>query len=332
MINPDTVAAAARKPVFHRGELALQQRAGVLEKMAARSQVIRSAMPDQHREFFSQLPFLIVGSVDREQQPWASIVSGEPGFVSSPDAEHLQIHARALAADPLQQNLAAGAAIGLLGIEPHTRRRNRMNGRIEKLDADGWTMKVEQSFGNCPKYIQARRPSLIDSAAAAPRVHRASELDQAMQQLISSADTFFIATAFLQDGAANGDGDGNEEGGYGADVSHRGGKPGFVRIDDPTTLTVPDFVGNFYFNTIGNLAVHPRAGLLFIDFASGDLIYLAVTAELIWDGPEVATFAGAERLLRFHVEQAIRVEASLPLRWSAAEFSPALAPMGSWPA
>jgi len=328
MNHPES-AAAGGKSVFHRGELALQQRAGVLEKMAARSQVIRSAMPEQHREFFSQLPFLIVASVDRAQQPWASIVIGDPGFVSSPDAEHLQIHARALAADPLQETLADNAAIGLLGIEPHTRRRNRMNGRIEKLDADGWTMKVEQSFGNCPKYIQARRPSLVDSAGAdAPRVHRASELDHAMQQLISSADTFFIATAFLQDGSANG----GEEGGYGADVSHRGGKPGFVRIDDAKTLTVPDFVGNFYFNTIGNLLLHPRAGLLFIDYASGDLIYLAATAELIWDGPEVAAFAGAERLLRFRVEQAIRVEASLPLRWSAAEFSPALAPMGAWPA
>ncbi len=205
MNNPETAGASAGKAVFHRGERAVQQRAGVLEKMAARSQVIRAAMPDQHREFFNQLPFMIVGSVDRQQQPWASIVIGAPGFVSSPDAEHLRIHAHALAADPLQQTLAANAAIGLLGIEPHTRRRNRMNGRVEQLDAEGWTLKVEQSFGNCPKYIQARRPSAVDNAsAAAPRVHRASELDGAMQQLIGSADTFFIATAFLQDPSANG--------------------------------------------------------------------------------------------------------------------------------
>jgi uncharacterized protein len=334
MINPEIIGTAA-KSVFHSGEQAVQQRVGVLEKMAARSQVIRSAMPDQHREFFSQLPFMIVGSVDQQQQPWASIVIGAPGFVSSPDAEHLEIHAHPLAADPLQQTLASNGAIGLLGIEPHTRRRNRMNGRVEKLSADGWTLKVEQSFGNCPKYIQGRRPSLIDSIdAAAPLVHRTTELDADMQKLIGAADTFFIATAFPENkseavGEDKGEGEGTE---YGADVSHRGGKPGFVRIDDAKTLTVPDFVGNFFFNTIGNLVVHPRAGLLFIDFASGDLIYLAVAAELIWDGPEVAGFKGAERLLRFHVEQAIRVEASLPLRWSDAEFSPALAPMGSWPA
>jgi len=325
MSHPEIAAAGPDSTPFHRGERTAQQRAGVLEKMASRGQLLRSFMPDQHREFFQQLPFMIVGSIDREQQPWASIVTGAPGFVTSPDAEHLEMHPHVLAADPLQQTLADNAAIGLLGIEPHTRRRNRMNGKVEKLGAAGWTVKVDQSFGNCPKYIQARRPILVEGdAAAAPVVHRATRLDGAMQGLVAGADTFFIATAFMGKPADAS----NRQ--YGVDVSHRGGKPGFVRIDDEKTLTVPDFVGNSFFNTIGNLVEHPRAGLLFIDFASGDVLYLAASAELVWDGPEVAAFKGAERLLRFRVEQAIRVEASLPLRWSEAELSPALAPMGSW--
>lgn len=330
MSRPEMMAA--EDSAFHSGERAVQQRVGVLEKMASRSHVIRSFMPDQHREFFQQLPFLIVGSIDGQQQPWASIVIGAPGFVTSPDPEHLEIDAQVLPADPLQLNLADNATIGLLGIEPHTRRRNRMNGKVEKLNPAGWTVKVDQSFGNCPKYIQARRPGFIENAnATAPAVHRAQQLDAAMQALIAAADTFFIATAYSGnsvDEPATAPGSADRQ--HGVDVSHRGGKPGFVRIDDAMTLTVPDFVGNFFFNTIGNLVKHPRAGLLFIDFIRGDLLYLAVTAELIWDGPEVAAFKGAERLLRFHVEQAIRVEASLPLRWSEAEPSPALAPMGSW--
>ncbi|WP_246541923.1 pyridoxamine 5'-phosphate oxidase family protein [Collimonas antrihumi] len=327
--------SAAEDTAFHSGERAVQQRVGVLEKMAARSHVIRSFMPDQHREFFQQLPFLIVGSIDRQQQPWASIVIGAPGFVTSPDPEHLEIRTQVLPADPLQLNLADNATVGLLGIEPHTRRRNRMNGKVEKLNPAGWTVKVDQSFGNCPKYIQARQPGFIENANAAapvvPATYRAQQLDTAMQALIAAADTFFIATAYLGKSAdESATASGVAERQQGVDVSHRGGKPGFVRIDDARTLTVPDFVGNFFFNTIGNLVEHPRAGLLFIDFVSGDLLYLAVTAELIWDGAEVAAFKGAERLLRFHVEQAIRVEASLPLRWSEAELSPALAPMGSW--
>ncbi|AMP07969.1 pyridoxamine 5'-phosphate oxidase family protein [Collimonas arenae] len=316
---------AGEGDIFHRGERAAQQRAGVLEKMAARGSVaIRTYMPDQHREFFAQLPFIVVGSIDQQRQPWASVLVGQPGFVTSPDPEHLDIRAHTLSADPLSQALEPQATLGLLGIEPHTRRRNRMNGKVEKISGDGFTLKVDQSFGNCPKYIQARRPELIDTTdRPQPNVWRSHQLDAPMQHMIGRADTFFIATAFLSADGASGRK-------YGVDVSHRGGKPGFVRIDDARTLTVPDFVGNFFFNTIGNLIEHPRAGLLFIDYASGDLLYLAVDAELIWDGPAVAAFQGAQRLLRFHIRQAIRVEASLPLRWGESELSPALAGMGAW--
>jgi uncharacterized protein len=114
------------------------------------------------------------------------------------------------------------------------------------------------------------------------------------------------------------------------DVSHRGGKPGFVRIDDDQTLTVPDFSGNFYFNTFGNLELNPRAGLLFVDFAQGNLLYLTGTAQVIWEGAEISTYEGAERLFRFRLNQGYRVEGSLPLRWSTPEFSPFLEHTGSW--
>ena len=117
---------------------------------------------------------------------------------------------------------------------------------------------------------------------------------------------------------------------HGVDVSHRGGKRGFVRVDADGTLTVPDFVGNYFFNTIGNLQVNPRAGLLYIDFENGDLLYLAVEAQIIWDGPEVAAFEGAKRLLRFTVREMLRTEAALPLRWGAAAQSPFLDATGAW--
>jgi hypothetical protein len=141
--------------------------------------------------------------------------------------------------------------------------------------------------------------------------------------MIVAADTLFIATAYA--------GDSDQAGAAGGvDVSHRGGKPGFVRVDADGTLSMPDFVGNSFFNTLGNIAVNPRAGLLFIDFDSGDLLYLAVTAEIVWDGPEVKAFEGAQRLLRFKVRSMKRVEASLPLRWGPAELSPVLQATGAW--
>ena len=325
---------------FHRGERAVQDRVGVRDKMEARGRIaIRNAMPEQHREFFPQLPFVIVGSVDSDGQPRASVLAAEPGFITSPDPQHLVIRAHPLFGDPMHDTLHAGAAIGLLGIEPHTRRRNRMNGVVEQLDAGGFSLRVVQSFGNCPKYIQARQPLFVSDASnrQARQVHRGIGLDGAMRRLVGAADTLFIATSAAADSKSESDGratsfdDGDARVCQdGVDVSHRGGKPGFVRIDDDRTLTMPDFVGNFFFNTIGNLVLNPRAGLLFIDFATGDLLYLAVEAEIIWDGAEVRAFDGAQRLLRFHIKQASRVEASLPLRWGAAELSPVLAATGSW--
>jgi hypothetical protein len=93
---------------------------------------------------------------------------------------------------------------------------------------------------------------------------------------------------------------------------------------------VPDFTGNSYFNTIGNLLLQPRCGLLFIDFDSGDTLQVAATAQLIEDGEELASFRGALRLLRFEVREAILVRGALPLRWGQAQLSPVLEATGSW--
>lgn len=307
------------EPTFHAGERAVQARMGVQQRLAEIGpHVIRDFMPDQHRDFFLQLPFVILGTVDADGQPWASVLANPPGFIRSPDPQHLVVHARPLAGDPLNDTLTTGSAIGLLGIEPQTRRRNRMNGVLRDVSAAGFSVEVNQSFGNCPKYIHAREPVyLTDSAGAAPLVHESLKLDDAARRIISSADTFFIATAYAGDSTQAGRAGG-------VDVSHRGGKPGFVRVDDGGMLTVPDYVGNYFFNTLGNIAINPRAGLLFIDFDKGDLLYLAVTASMVWDGSALQQFEGAQRLLCLQVLSMRHVEASLPLRWGPAQLSPHL--------
>lgn len=310
---------------WHAGERAAQERVGVREMMEEiGARVLRPYMPEQHRTFFAQLPFLIVGSVDETGQPWASVLAQPPGFVTSPDPLHLRIAAAPLAGDPLAANLHVDAAVGLLGIEPHTRRRNRMNGVVERVEEEAFSVRVVQSFGNCPKYIQARAPVYVDDVPAhAGTQVRGSALDERAREMLRRADTLFIATAHpaaTPAGARS----------HGVDVSHRGGQPGFIRVDDDGTLTVPDFAGNQFFNTIGNLGVNPRAGLLVMDFENGDLLYLAVEGSVIWDGPEVEGFTGALRLLRFRVREMLRLEAALPLRWGAAAQSPFLGATGTW--
>ena len=310
-------------PVFHEGECLMQARVGVRDRMAAvGAQVIRPFMTEQHQAFFAQLPFVIVGSVDAEGQPWASILAHPPGFIGSPDARHLLIRARPAAADPLHEALITGASIALLGIEQPTRRRNRMNGIVERIDDDGLLVGVQQSFGNCPKYIQARQADYVNRQGTGT-VHAAPALNELTRPIIARADTLFIATAHpgASDGATRA---------HGVDVSHRGGKPGFVRADSDDTLTLPDFAGNRFFNTLGNILLNPRAGLLFIDFESGNVLYIAADAEIVFDGPELDAFAGAERLLRLRIRHVRHVVASLPLRWRGeVETSPFLANTGS---
>ncbi len=308
---------------FHAGEQALQARVGVQAQMAQIGpRVMRDHMPDQHREFFGLLPFVVVGSMDTQGQPWASVLAGAPGFMHAPDPTHLHIHAQPLPHDPLQRTLHEGAALGLLGMQPHTRRRNRMNGTAHLQDG-ALVVEVGQSFGNCPKYIQAREPSWTPDASATQVIHQGAALDEAARDMIRTADTFFIATAHPQAAAAT-------EARHGVDVSHRGGAPGFVKVEGHR-LTVPDFVGNQFFNTLGNIAVHPLAGLLFMDFERGDRLYLAARASVVWDGAELASFAGAQRLLRMEVTQVVHVQGGLPLRWGPAERSPHLAGTGYWP-
>jgi uncharacterized protein len=308
---------------FHAGELAIQARLGTQHRTDKQGRrVIREFLPDQHRQFFAQLPYVIVGTVDAIGHPWASILVGNPGFLSSFSDRTLQVAAQPLFGDPLSTNLAEGADIGLLGVELLTRRRNRINGAIATIHDNGFTVQVRQSFGNCPQYIQARQSELQKFDPATPKpIYRVEHFGAAERTLITAADTFFIATAYQFK---------SEDPASGVDVSHRGGKPGFVKIDDDATLTIPDFAGNNHFNTFGNLELNPQAGLLFIDFQQGDLLYLTGTAEVIWESDEIRLYAGAERLLRFHLHKGYRVEGSLPLRWSAPEFSPFLEPLGSW--
>jgi predicted pyridoxine 5'-phosphate oxidase superfamily flavin-nucleotide-binding protein len=302
---------------FHHGERAVQRRLGLHDKMEAIGRrVLRNFMPDQHREFFAALPFLVLGTVDDAGWPSASIVAGMPGFISTPDATTLRVRAWPPAGDAAAANLRPGAEVGIVGIDFATRRRNRANGVVKSVDENGFDVGVTQSFGNCPKYIQARDWRAATNDELGPlRIEEGQALGAAERSLIAEADTFFIVSALSR----------GEEPAHGVDASHRGGLPGFVRGDDGRTLTVPDFSGNFYFNTLGNLLLNPRCGLLFIDFATGVTLQVAAEAEIVWDGPEVAAVAGAQRLVRFHVAGWRRTENAVPLRWRFRGYSPFLA-------
>jgi predicted pyridoxine 5'-phosphate oxidase superfamily flavin-nucleotide-binding protein len=283
---------------WHTGEREMQARLGMAERMAEIGPLlIRGLMPEQHRAFFAQLPFMLIGSVDEHGDAWASAVAGAPGFVRSPDPRTLTI-----SLDPTAlPGLAPGRAVGLLGIEPHTRRRNRMNGTITSLSNGELTIAVEQSFGNCPKYIHPRELVPRPLGPVSPIV-RFDGLDAAARAQILAADTLFV-TSYMDDGTARQ-----------VDISHRGGPAGFVRIDDTDSLTIPDYAGNRFFNTLGNICVQPRVGLLFIDFVSGDLLQLVGVAQVLAEA-EGQTSGRAERAWTLRPQHGVRRPAAFGLRW-----------------
>ncbi len=310
---------------FHSGEKRLQTRAGKRDEMEQFGRrAIRSFMPDQHRDFYAQLPFMVVGSVDHTGWPWASIVCGEPGFVSSTDAKSLTLATQTLSGDPLANALKPGAPLGLLGIEMSTRRRNRVNAHVTHTTHGEFSLAVDQAFGNCPQYIQRRTVDFVrdpDVLTQTPVVAESNTLDRAASAMIEAADTFFVSSYIHAHSRPQVEG---------VDVSHRGGKPGFVKIDG-NSLTVPDFPGNYHFNTLGNFLVNPKAGLVFLDFETGDVLQLTGTVEILSeDDAQIKAFAGAERGWRFTLHRAVRHSTALPFRSTLEEFSPNTLITGDW--
>lgn len=311
---------------FHPGERAVQERIGVRDRAEAIGRrVIRDHLPEQHRAFYAQLPFVVLGAVDDQGWPWATLLAGNPGFTQSPDPRSLSLDTFLPPDDPAMAALRKGAPVGGLGIELPTRRRNRFSATVEDRGPTRLSLTIDQAFGNCPQYIQTRdlTSTRDPSQPHAERPGRITAFDAATAALIAAADTFFVAST------AGDTVDDSRTGGV--DVSHRGGRPGFVRVDDGKTLTVPDFAGNKHFNTLGNFLNEPRAGLVFVDFETGALVQLTGTVEIIWDDPEVDAFSGAERLWRFTLDHGLVRPEALPFRFAFGAFSPKSLQIGAWP-
>jgi uncharacterized protein len=241
--------------------------------------------------------------------------------MSSANEHLLTIEAWPDPGDPLGSCIRDGAPIGALGIELPTRRRNRLNGHVEDcIIGEGFSIRVQQSFGNCPKYIQARNErQRLDSRPVLKR-RVAPNLGDDEVGFVAEADTFFIASRSAQLDRL--------ESSQGLDVSHRGGLPGFVRVVSPNELCFPDFSGNLLFNTLGNLETDPPAGLLFIDFQSGRMLHINGNARICWDIPEESRSAGIERRIFLNIQSVVNRDHAFPHLFDFVSYSPHLGAEG----
>ncbi|MFF5424683.1 MULTISPECIES: pyridoxamine 5'-phosphate oxidase family protein [unclassified Streptomyces] len=281
---------------YHHGSLAVQERLGVRQLA---EHVGRSLLPTLRpvaAAFLEAQPLLVVGVGDDRGRVGAHLLTGAPGFVRATGPRTVSV-AAPLPGGPLADP-AAGTPVGTLALDPRTRRRMRLNG-LARPGAHGFTIEAEEVFSNCPKYLQKRE--LYDSGPAGPPgpVRHGEALTPGQARRIRAADTFFIATTAPD----------------GVDASHRGGNPGFVRVDGARDLSWRDYPGNAMFLTLGNLETDDRAGILFPDWETGTTLQLS--------GHARTEYGQDERIVRFRIDSVVETPAAGPLRWSAPEFSPA---------
>ena len=291
-------------PIWHQGELAVQQRAGTDKLMSEiGGKFIREFMPQQHRDFFEALSMIFIGYVDDFSDITASVFFGEQGFIESPTETELIINTQVGLNNFMKDGFVLGDRIGLLGIEFNSKRRNRLNGVITDINQKSIKIKVLQSFGNCPKYIQdktlATNPHYGNFSTSSDLKLNDNDLN-----VINNADTFFIASGFN---------DGQQLNNRGADISHRGGEVGFVTINSTGQLMIEDYRGNGFFNTLGNLVKNPTANLLFFDWKKGHALQITVSSKIHWSDDDSI---GDKHNIQYETlsnEGAVSVEKSTPV-------------------
>jgi predicted pyridoxine 5'-phosphate oxidase superfamily flavin-nucleotide-binding protein len=178
----------------------------------------------------------------------------------------------------------------MLGIDLGTRRRNRLNGVLAQVGEAGFAVDVAQSFGNCPRYIHVRSLVPVDRTPG-PATTFGADVPARARELLAAATTLFVASA---------SGAGAHGAAAGLDISHRGGPAGFARLDGDV-LSVPDYAGNRYFNTIGNFVAEPRAAIALADVATGDVLQLQGVVDVDWTAAEPDRVPPVERVWRFRI-------------------------------
>jgi uncharacterized protein len=290
---------------WHRGERAVQERTAEAHLADRVAGGIRHDLPDVAAQFLAGMTQMIAAGVDRADSLHVSVLAGSPGFVEVLRPDLVRVGATPTSDDPLAGAVRQGAPVGLLALDPTTRTRVRLNGRVVTGEM-GLTVQLDEVFANCPKYIRPRAPAAAAMPAGPIEPRRSTGLTPAQIGRLQRADTFFVGTT---------------DGGVGVDASHRGGPPGFVVVVDANHLTFPDYRGNSMYRTLGNLEVDDRVGLFVLDWETGAGLHLSGTAAVVFEpcAADLARLPGARRLIDVEIGSVIERPAASSVVWRDAD-------------
>ncbi|TCD70786.1 hypothetical protein EIP91_001817 [Steccherinum ochraceum] len=283
---------------WHPGEHVIQEKLGVHDAVAENWRWIDGKLAEDVREFYTtRLPWIPITTLDAEGRPWASYaagVDGEQGFARDLGQSRLRMDVKAIPGDPLVENVKLfghGGSEGVtlvagLGIDFGTRRRNKFAGHItsvsRKDDELELVFEANQSLAACPKYINHR--DLVPHPEIHPKVvyknlilSDSDRLPDDLIDLIHTSDTVALATSYRAKS--------EDTRKYPSHVGHnlRGGRQGFVRVlrSDGRTVVMPDYSGNRLMQSLGNIEYTPLAGLTFVSFTDGNILYLTGKARTL---------------------------------------------------
>ncbi|KAF9525589.1 hypothetical protein CPB83DRAFT_909061 [Crepidotus variabilis] len=314
---------------WHRGERIARQKLGYdkIPSTAHAFSWISGEMPDQHSQFYTtRLQFLPICTLDETGRPWSSLVTGKDarrGFVRHPHYNTLAIDAHLRKGDPLLKNVhqigkGDGMLIAGVGVELSTRRRNKFAGEVSRLDLienDAYIeLVVNEAIGNCPKYITLRElepipkpdPVVVEDQF---KLSSSDRLPPDAISLILSSDIVFFGTTYsaLE----------SESQAYPSHLglNHRGGAPGFIRVKlDGRTVVLPDFSGNRILTSLGNVEATPLAGLTFVSFLSGDILYITGTAQNLYGDDSRKVMPFQDTITEVYITGFTYVRQGFPLR------------------
>ena len=281
----------------------MQERLSAIRSADRAAGAIQSEVPAPAAAFLEEQLFLVLAVRDQGGAVWVTLLTGPAGFARAPHSDIVEVAALPVLGDPARRALRGPALVGLLAIEPSTRRRMRFNGLARPAalpGGSGLRIELHQVYANCPKYIQQREPSLRRRGKPGAAIV-GKALSEEQQHWLRHADTLFIGTA---------DPSGN------ADASHRGGTPGFVEVVSPGRIRFPDYAGNSMYMTLGNIEVHPAAGLLLIDWSAGATLQLSGAAHVDYDRQATPGVPGALRIVDFSVLATVQLPNRLSLAWT----------------
>ena len=341
--------AVKRSHALHHGEKIVQQRRHTPEELArAIPDYIHSELPQQHAEFYPGLSYLPLGTLDDQGRPWVSVLvtksEDDPSVgIEVSESNGLDLTVEISPDDPFYRALKQASTdasnpkplFAGVGVDFTNRRRNKLAGNIDSINfGDGGKLSLHlqsnEHLGKCPTYItgrtlvpHAREPELVFDQQHA----FSGTLPNVSKELINRVSTVFLATKHVP-GEHDDKTDRPSMG-----LNHRGGPPGFVRVyeegvkstdgsgqgEQDTYLVLPDFSGNRFYQSLGNIESSEEVGLVFPDFVTGDVLYVTGDAKNLYEGEAETIMPRMSLITQVRITGAIHIKNAIALRLTSEE-------------